>query len=399
MARAPARRRVELAALVRTHGVAYRETHRLTRGQHRALQAIAACRTAALGGHTEACDICGATRIAYNSCRNRHCPKCQTLAKERWLAARRTDLLPVEYFHVVFTLPHTLNPLAQGNPRVLYGLLFQAARETLAAFGDDPRHLGGEVGGVAILHTWGQTLEQHLHLHCLVLGGALARDRARWLPAKPGFLFPVRALARVFRGKYVAGLQQAFTRGTLRFAGSVAGLADPATFRTFVGRLRATDWVVYAKPPVAGPTQVLEYLGRYTHRVALSNDRLLSVADGQVRFRWRDYAHGHRRKVMTLAADELLRRFLLHVLPGGFVRIRHFGVLANRGRTGKLARCRALLAVPPLASPPVPETVAALVSRLTGVDITQCPVCRAGSLRLVALFRPGHLPAPPLDSS
>ena len=399
MAAAPARRRVELAELVRTHGAAYRQAHRLTRGQHRALRAIAACRTAALGGHTETCDVCGATRIAYNSCRNRHCPKCQTLAKERWLAARQAELLPVEYFHVVFTLPHTLNPLAQGNPRVCYGLLFQAARETLATFGDDPRHLGGEVGGLAILHTWGQTLEQHLHLHCLVLGGALARDRSRWLPAKPGFLFPVRALARVFRGKYLAGLRQAFARGELRFAGSVAGLAEPAAFAAFLATCRATDWVVYAKPPFAGPTQALEYLGRYTHRVAISNDRLLSVDDDQVRFRWKDYAHGSRLKLMTLSAEEFLRRFLLHILPDRFVRIRHFGVLANRDRRAKLARCRQLLAVPPAPPPAPPEPVAALVQRLTGVDIAQCPVCRAGRLRIVAVFRPGARPVPALDTS
>ena len=399
MAAAPARRRVELAELVRTHGAAYRQAHRLTRGQHRALRAIAACRTAALGGHTETCDVCGATRIAYNSCRNRHCPKCQTLAKERWLAARQAELLPVEYFHVVFTLPHTLNPLAQGNPRVCYGLLFQAARETLATFGDDPRHLGGEVGGLAVLHTWGQTLEQHLHLHCLVLGGALARDRSRWLPAKPGFLFPVRALARVFRGKYLAGLRQAFARGELRFAGSVAGLAEPAAFAAFLATCRATDWVVYAKPPFAGPAQVLEYLGRYTHRVALSNDRLLSVDDDQVRFRWKDYAHGSRLKLMTLSAEEFLRRFLLHILPDRFVRIRHFGVLANRDRRAKLARCRQLLAVPPAPPPAPPEPVAALVQRLTGVDIAQCPVCRAGRLRIVAVFRPGARPVPAWDTS
>jgi len=398
VAGAPLRRRVELADLVRTHGTGYRATHRLTRGQHRALRAIAACRTAALGGHVETCDVCGAIRIAYNSCRNRHCPKCQTLAKERWLQARKADLLPVEYFHVVFTLPHSLNALAQGNPRILYGLLFHAARETLAVFGDDSRHLGGEVGGLAILHTWGQTLEQHLHLHCVVPGGALTRDGAKWLPAKPGFLFPVRALAQVFRGKYLTGLQQAFTRGALRFVGSVAGLADSAAFQAFVGSLRAADWVVYAKPPFAGPTQVLEYLGRYTHRVAISNDRLVNIADGQVRFRWKDYAHGNRVKTMMLAAEEFLRRFLLHVLPGGFVRIRHFGFLANRGRTGKLAQCRALLAAAPPEPPAPAEPTAALMLRLTGVHITQCPVCRAGHLRVTAIFRPGPLP-PPLDSS
>ena len=347
MAPAHSARRVELADIVRAHAGAVRQAQRLTRGQHRALRAIAACRTAALGGHTQACDGCGATRIAYNSCRNRHCPKCQTLAKERWLAARRAELLPIAYFHVVFTLPHALNALAQGNPRVLYTLLFRAATETLASFGDDPRHLGGELGVIAILHTWGQTLVQHVHLHCVVTGGALARDGSRRLPAKRGFLFPVRALAPVFRAKYRDGLRRAFDRGEFRFAGSVAGLAEPTAFTAFLADLCASDWVVYAKPPFGGPVQVLEYLGRYTHRVALSNDRLVSLAEGVVRFRWRDYAHGNRVKTMALPAREFLHRFLLHVLPDGFVRIRHFGLLANRGHAAKLARCRALLAAAP----------------------------------------------------
>ena len=255
------------------------------------------------------------------------------------------------------------------------------------------------MGGLAILHTWGQTLEQHLHLHCVVPGGAFARDGTRWLPAKPGFLFPVRALARVFRGKYLGGLQRAFACQQLRFAGGVAGLAEPAAFRQFLATLRAPDWAVCAKPPFAGPTQVLEYLGRYTHRVAISNDRLLSVAAGQVRFRWKDYAHGHRVKTMTFPAEEFLRRFLLHVLLSGFVRIRHFGFLANRGRTAKLARCRELLAPAPPPVPPGPEPLATLMFRVTGVDIGQCPACRAGRLRLVAIFHPGHLPAPALDSA
>ncbi len=399
MGSARSARRVELADLVRTHAGAVRQAARLTRGQHRALRAIAACRTAALGGHTDACNTCGAIRISYNSCRNRHCPKCQTLAKERWLAARRAELLPIEYFHVVFTLPHALNPLAQGNPRVIYTLLFQAAAATLATFGDDPRHLGGELGIVAILHTWGQTLGQHLHLHCVVTGGALARDGSRWRPAKPGFLFPVRALAEVFRGKYLAGLRRAFDRGELRFAGSVAGLADPTAFAAFLATLRADAWVVYAKPPFGGPAQVLEYLGRYTHRVAISNDRLLSLTDGVVRFRWKDYARGNRLQTMALPAAEFLARFLLHVLPDGFVRIRHFGLLANRGRRAKLARCRELLAAGPPKPPAPPESVAALLLRLTGVDLTRCPVCRVGRLRVVALLRPGGLPVPVWDTS
>ncbi len=333
------------------------------------------------------------------SCRNRHCPQCQTLAKERWLAARRAELLPVEYFHVVFTLPHTLNPLAQGNPRVLYTLLFRAARETLAAFGDDPRHLGGELGVIAILHTWGQTLVQHLHLHCVVTGGALARDGSRWIACKPGFLFPVRALAMVFRGKYLDGLRRAFDRGELRFAGSVTGLAEPTAFGQFLATLRAPDWVVYAKPPFGGPTQVLEYLGRYTHRVAISNDRLVSLAEGVVRFRWKDYAFGNRIKTMALPAAEFLSRFLRHVLPGGFVRIRHFGLLANRGHAAKLARCRELLAAAAPEAPATPEPVAALMLRLTGVDLTRCPVCRMGRLHVVGLLRPGARPVPGWDTS
>ena len=397
----PARsaRRVELAEIVRAHGQVVQQAQRLTRGQHRALRAIATSRTAALGGHAEACETCGAIRIAYNSCRNRHCPKCQTLAKERWLAARRADLLPIEYFHVVFTLPHALNPLAQGNPRVIYNLLFQAAAETLASFGADPRHLGGELGITAILHTWGQTLVQHVHLHCVVTGGALARDGARWRPAKRGFLFPVRALAPVFRGKYLALLHRAFDRQEFRFAGSVAGLKDLPAFTAFLATLRAHAWVVYAKVPFAGPEQVLEYLGRYTHRVAISNDRLLSGEEGVVRFRWKDYAHGNRLKTMALPGAEFLSRFLLHVLPDGFVRIRHFGLLANRGRTAKLARCRELLAAPAPAGPGTPESVAALLLRLTGVDITRCPVCQQGRLRVVARLPPAPLAVPVWDTS
>jgi hypothetical protein len=321
------------------------------------------------------------------------------LAKERWLTARRADLLPIVYFHVVFTLPHALNALAQGNPRVIYRLLFQAATATLATFGDDPRHLGGELGVIAILHTWGQTLGQHLHLHCVVTGGALARDGSRWIAGKPGFLFPVLALAQVFRGKYLDGLRRAFDRGELRFAGSVARLAEPTAFGQFLVTLRAPDWVVYAKPPFGGPAQVLEYLGRYTHRVAISNDRLISVDAGQVRFRWKDYAAGNRIKTMALPAEEFLRRFLLHVLPAGFVRIRHFGLLANRGHAAKLARCRALLAAVPPEAPAAAEPVAALMLRLTGLDITRCPVCHAGRLRVVAVFGPGQIPAPALDTS
>jgi hypothetical protein len=284
------------------------------------------------------------------------------------------------------------------SPRVIYRVLFQAAAETLATFGDDPRHLGGELGITAILHTWGQTIVQHLHLHCVVTGGALTRDGSRSIAAKRGFLFPVRAVAPVFRGKYRDGLRRAFDRGELRFAGSVAGLAEPTGFTAFLATLCASDWVVYVKPPFGGPAQVLEYLGRYTHRVALSNDRLVSLTAGVVRFRWKDYAHGNRVQTMALPAPEFLRRFLLHVLPDGFVRIRHFGLLAHRARRAKLARCRALLAAVPPAGP-APESVAALLLRVTGVDLTRCPVCGAGRLHVVGLLPPGALPVPIWDTS
>ena len=393
----PARdtRRLELADIVRAQGAAYRRSHALAWAQHRALNAIETCRTAALGGHREVCDSCGGVRITYNSCRNRHCPKCQTLAKERWLEARRAERLPVEYFHVVFTLPHALNALAQGNPRVLYTLLFRAARDTLLAFGQDPRRLGGEIGVTAILHPWGQTLAQHLHLHCIVTGGALAREGARWIPARPGFLFPVRALAMVFRAKFLAALQHAFAARSLTFAGSTAPLAAPLAFAGWLRQLRARDWVVYAKPPFAGPQQVLGYLGRYTHRVALSNDRLIGFDDGVVRFRWKDYAHGSTVKVMALDADEFLRRFLLHVVPGRFVRIRHFGLLANRHRAARLARCRALLGPPPPPPETQPESVAQRMLRLTGVDLALCPFCQRGRLRVVDVLAPLRLRSHP----
>src|SRR6266702_3318756 len=366
-------RGLELAEIVRAHGAAYRQTHPLSRAQRRALHAIETCRTAVLGGHRDTCDTCGTVQISYNSCRNRHCPKCQTLAKERWLDARRAELLPVEYFHLVFTLPHTLNPLAQGNPRVVYSLLFQAVTATLTAFGRYPRHLGGDLGGTAILHTWGQNLSQHLHLHCIVTGGALAPDGARGISAPPGFLFPVRALAVVFRAKYLDAFQRAFAKHQFVFAGSLASLAEPAAFAAWLAQLRQPDWVVYAKRPCAGPEQVLEYLGRYTHRVALANDRLLSLADGRVRFRGKDYADGDRVKVMALDAEEFIRRFLLHVVPGGFVRIRHFGLLANRTRRAKLARCRELLAQPPASATRPTESVQASCSASPGSTLPVAP--------------------------
>ena len=372
---------------MRAAGEAYRDTHQLSLQQERVLRAIASCRTAALGGHRSECDHCGAVTISYCSCGNRHCPKCQTLAKQRWLERQCADLLDIDYWHLVFTLPHALNALAQGNPRVIYRQLFQATAQTLLEFGRNPRWLGGELGITMVLHTWGQRLDQHIHVHAVVTGGALSDDGERWIPAKPGFLFPVRALSTVFRAKYLEALRQAHLDGELHFSGSTSELSDIAAFRDFITGLKAKDWVVYAKPPFAGAAQVLAYLGRYTHRVAIANHRLVRFKDGEVRFRWRDYAHGNKNKIMALTAEEFLRRFLLHTLPPGFVRIRHYGLLGNRCRHEKLSHCRALLNQPDPA-PAVPESVEAMMLRLIGIDIQRCPICQQGRLRVVAELAP-----------
>ena len=376
--------KVELADIVRRHGAALRAAHRLCAVQHRALRAIEHCRTAALGGELRQCDACGTQRYLYHSCRNRHCPKCQTRAKERWLAAQRAQLLPVPYYHLVFTLPHELNALAQGNPRTLYAMLFAAASETLVEFGRNPRWLGGEIAATVVLHTWGQTLTQHLHVHCLVGAGALS-PCGTWVRSRRGFLFPVKALSIVFRGKFLAALAEAFARGRLALSGATATL----------GALRAKPWVVYAKRPFAGPEQVLEYLGRYTHRTAISNERLIALDTHGVRFRYKDYTHGERRRLMSLEPVEFLRRFTLHVLPRGFNRIRHYGLLANRSKRVLLAQARAALDVPaPEHQPPAPEPVRAFWKRIAGIDIERCPHCQHGTLRLVATLAPRIRPPP-----
>jgi hypothetical protein len=390
-----ARVKVELAEVFARHGAAYQATHRLAAVQYRAMRAIQACRTERLGGHVERCDACARLRYHYHSCRNRHCPKCQTLAKERWLAARRAELLPVPYFHVVFTLPHELNALAQGNPRAIYTLLFQSVSATLIEFGANPRWLGGEIAASLVLHTWGQTLSQHLHLHCLVAAGALAPD-GHWISSRRGFLFPVTALSPVFRGKFLAGLKQLFSAGTLKFAASSAPLADTTAQRRLFNTLYEKPWVVYAKRPFAGPAQVLDYLGRYTHRVAISNHRLVSLKDDEVRFRYKDYAHGNRRKVLSLEPTEFIRRFLLHVLPSGFMRIRHYGILANRTKREKLAQARTALDSAPTPQPPEPESVAAFWLRVASLDIHQCPHCKAGRMIVIGSISASRARAPPL---
>jgi hypothetical protein len=391
-----ARVKVELAEVFARHGAAHQATHRLVPVQYRAMRAIEACRTAALGGHVERCEACGWLRYHYHSCRNRHCPKCQTLAKERWLAARRAELLPVPYFHVVFTLPHELNALAQGNPQALYALLFQSVSATLTEFGENPRWLGGLIATTLVLHTWGQTLTQHLHIHALVAAGALATD-GHWIHPRRGFLFPIQALSTVFRGKFTAALQHAFTRGPLKLAGATAPLTQAHAQQHFIAQLYRHDWVVYTKRPLSGPQSVLDYLSRYTHRVAISNHRLVSCNDTEIRFRYRDYAHGNKMKVMRLDPHEFIRRFLTHVLPRGFMRIRHYGILANRAKHEKLAQARTALDDPPLpAAATQPESVEAFWLRVASLDIHQCPHCKAGRMSATGLIPVPCARAPPL---
>tara|TARA_R110001592_G_scaffold343029_2_gene633226 strand:- start:4514 stop:5695 length:1182 start_codon:yes stop_codon:yes gene_type:complete len=386
---------LEVADIVRAAGVAYRESHPLSGQQDRVLRAIAQCRTAALGGQRSQCNHCGAITISYRSCRNRHCPKCQTLAKQRWLERQCADLLDIDYWHLVFTLPHGLNPLAQGNPRVIYRLLFHAAAKTLLEFGRNPRWIGGDVGITMVLHTWGQRLDQHIHVHAVVTGGALSCDGEHWMPARRGFLFPVRALSKVFRAKYLEALFQVHRDGQLRFSGATSALSDIAAFQEFISELKAKEWVVYAKPPFGGAAQVMAYLGRYTHRVAIANHRLVSFEHDTVRFRWRDYAHGNATKVMALDAGEFLRRFLLHTLPHGFVRIRHYGLLGNRCRHSKLAHCRALLEQPEPEPAPT-ESAEDMMLRLADIDVQRCPHCKQGQLRVIATIDPesSRPPAP-----
>ena len=371
------RPRSEVADIFRLHGEAYRRAHRLPPLHREVMSAIERCRTAALGGHVERCDACGFERIAYNSCRNRHCPKCQTMAKARWLEARQAELLPVRYFHVVFTLPHELNALALHNKKCVYDLLFRAAADTLKEFGRDPKHLGGKIGFTAILHTWDQRLRYHVHLHCVVPGGALSPDSTRWVRARDNYLFPVRALSRVFRGKFINGLQASAANSQLSFP------SGHRVQRSLVHRLWSDDWVVYCKSPFADPHKVLDYLGRYTHRVAISNHRIVAVKDGRVAFRYRDRRDGDKRKLCTLPAGEFIRRFLLHVLPKGLKRIRHYGFLASAAKARDLPLCRQFLGLPAQIPEQTDKGVEELMLELTGIDLTTCPRCKQGTMRFV----------------
>ena len=380
---------LELGDIFRLHGPAYltRFGDSLSHEQKKALRAIAVCRTAALGGHVDQCDRCGYRQISYCSCRNRHCPKCHGRARARWLEQRAAELLPVEYFHVVFTLPQLIAPLALQNQRLVYGLLFRAAAETLLQIAADPRHLGARLGFLAVLHTWGQNLHHHPHLHCVVPGGGIAPDRCRWISCRRQFLFPVKVLSRLFRAKFVAYLQTAFRAGKLGFHGELKSLGEKRNFVEWLTRLARSEWVVYAKPPFGGPRQVLKYLARYTHRVAISNQRLVSLKDGRVTFRWKNYARASEPATMTLQAEEFIRRFLLHVLPTGFVKIRHFGFLANRGRRDNVRLCRQLLA----ASSSGPPGLAPHDSHLNEPEantVDRCPRCKVGSMRMLEILAP-----------
>jgi len=359
--------RVEVADIVRAQGDRFIERNRswLSYQQLAVLRALATCRTAALGGHVDRCASCGYQAISYNSCRNRHCPKCQAQARQRWLAAREQELLGVSYFHVVFTLPQELNALCQQNPKVLYNLLFRASAETMLELAADLKHLGAEIGFLSILHTWGQNLSLHPHVHCLVPAGGLSPDHQRWIRPKYAFFLPVKVLGRIFRQRFVRGLRRAYRRQQLVFGGQTAPLAEAGRFQAFVDSLFAHDWVVYAKPSMGG-SRVLRYLGRYTHRVAISNHRLLAFDGEQVSFRWKDYAHGNQERTMTLTAAEFLRRWVQHVLPRGFVRIRQFGYLASPCRTARLALARQLLHFIP-----GPESDTALTVAATW----NCPRC------------------------
>src|SRR2546428_2521201 len=389
---AAARGGVELADIFRAYGASYRRNHPLPVSHLKVIEAVERCGTAPGGGHIAGCASCGCERPPYIPCRNRHCPKCQSLAKVKWLEKQKSELLPVGYFHLVFTLPHELNALILTNKRILLSHLFKAVGETLVDFGRT--RLGGQIGLITVLHAWDQTLLDHFHLHCLVPAGAVSYDQKRWSPARKNFLFPVTALSVVFCGKFLDLLKSAFDRNKLLFIGQTASLADRGAFQLLINTLRKKPWIVYAKKPFESPVHVLDYLGRYTHRVALSNERILSAHNEEVTFSYRDRKDQNRKKTMTLDAHEFIRRFLLHVIPKGFMRVRHFGFLANRSKD-LLSKCRQLLDRDPTV-PKLPQrSVHEVMLQLTGIDITRCPLCQKGTLVFLA-----NLPVPtPWDSS
>ncbi len=378
-----------VADVFRRYGAAYRQAHdaSLSLAQRRVMTAIEVCRTAVLGGHVERCDACGHQRIFYNSCRNRHCNKCQSLARADWIEDRLAEILETQYFHVVFTVPEEIAAIAYQNKRVVYGILFRATAETLRVIASDPKHLGAELGFFAVLHTWGQNLLHHPHLHCVIPGGGLSPDGSRWISCRNNFFLPVRVLSRLFCRLFLEHLQVAFDSGQLQFFSALQELQQEHAFSSYLAPLRNAEWVVYAKRPFAGPQQVLDYVGRYTHRVAISNNRLLDIENGQVSFTWKDYRDNNRQKIMPLSAAEFIRRFLLHVLPDGFQRIRYYGFLSNRYRQQKLAQCRQLLGMPTPEDTPDQSSPAQdyrdRYEELTGSSLRACPACHQGRMVLL----------------
>jgi Putative transposase/Transposase zinc-binding domain len=393
------RPKLEVGDVFRRYGEAYRQHHAgsLSTAQRRVMSAIECCRTAALGGHVEQCDQCQFQRIAYNSCRDRHCPKCQSLARAQWIEDRQAELLDTEYFHVVFTVPEEIAAIAYQNKDVVYDILFRATSETLRTIAADPKHLGAEIGFFAVLHTWGQNLLFHPHLHCVVPGGGLSPDGKRWIPCRPGFFLPVRVLSRLFRRLFLELLEKAFADGQLQFFSALEDLRDRQVFLRYLAPLRNRECVVYAKAPFAGPQQVLHYVGRYTHRVAISNNRLLDIENGRVQFRYKDYRDSSQQKTMNLSVDEFIRRFLLHVLPDGFHRIRYYGFLGNRYRQQKLEQCRQLLGMVSrkenTAGESTPEDYRDRYEALTGSSLWECPVCHRGRMVVIGVIDPCPRPA------
>lgn len=391
----------EVADIFRRYGEAWSLQHgsSLSTAQRAAMSAIERCRTAVLGGHVEQCDRCGEQRISYNSCRSRNCPKCQALARAQWIEDRRAELLDTQYFHVVFTVPNEVAAIAFQNAEVVYDILFHATAETLRTIAADPKHLGAEIGFFAVLHTWGQNLGHHPHIHCVVPGGGLSPDGDRWISCRPGFFLPVAVLSRLFRRLFLEALEKAFLAGKLQFFSSLERLREPGPFRRYLDSVRGINWVVYAKPPFAGPERVLDYVGRYTHRIAISNDRLIDIEDANVRFHWKDYRDGSKPKVMTLSADEFIRRFLIHVLPSGFQRIRYYGFLGNRYRKEKLAHCRELLGMEHgadhQADPEMGADYRDKVEEFTGISLRGCPACHHGRMVCIEVLE-RILSSPPL---
>lgn len=388
----------EVADIFCKHGHDYRVRNKMPLNHIRTMRAIERCRTAELGGHVDECDSCGRIRISYNSCRNRHCPKCQFLKKEKWLEQRKEDLLPVPYFHVVFTIPGKLNPLVLRNKRALYNILFRSVSETLFELARDPKHLGVEIGFICILHTWGENLMDHAHIHCIVTGGGLSHDGKRWFPCREGFFIPVKVLSRLFRGKVLDYLRKSWETEELGFPSTIAELQDPAQFSALLKDLYCREWVVYAKPPFKDPEMLLDYLGRYTHRIAIGNHRIIKMQDGEVSFLWRDYSDGNKNKIMRLHASEFIRRFLLHVLPEKFVKVRYYGLLANRNSKSMLSQCRRLLAVNvKVRNKNVTETWQEFLIRVCRIDLIKCPFCKKGRMVRKEIILPPRCNSPPQE--